>query len=231
MVARQDDDSAGRLGDRTVQIFGERSHHHASQDERRIGQIGPACGLQAEGERRADRDADRNRTAYRPGDRDELLDDRRFPGSRDVIRRLDVHHDRADRQRNPPGGDHAAERFIDQHELVPRRIGVVQRNDLHPAAEFRLKGIDDVLVFPFDPDDPARGAGQLHAAREPLDDRLAVVENDLFVFMEKRFALGGVDHDGIGFTGELHVGRESGPPGSDDAGGGQIGGGNRHDVF
>ena len=80
-----------------------------------------------------------------------------------------------------------------------------------PEASFGPEQGNDVLIFPFDTDGSPLSPHQVHSGSKPFEDAVGQLAENLFIFMQQRFALGGVDHHRIGLAGELHMGREPGP--------------------
>ena len=58
-----------------------------------------------------------------------------------------------------------------------------------------------------------RGPDQSHGDGGSFDDVIDVIAEHLFVFMQQRLALGGIDQNRIGLCGEFDVGGKPGPAG------------------
>ena len=81
--------------------------------------------------------------------------------------------------------------------------------------ELRPQQVDHVQVFFLDADDAPAGPDQPHADGQAFQHVVDVGAEHLFVFVQQGLALGRVDDDRIGFTGQLYVGREAGAAGPD----------------
>ena len=213
----QHDHAAGGLIDQGLVVGLERAHHHAADHVVGVRDRRSAGRGDALRERHADRHAERNRFGDRAGDGEEFFRYRPAGRGGHVHGRLDVHHHGIHGQRDPARRNDAAQRVVDQDELVARRVGVAQGADFHASRQLGAEQVDHVLVFFLDADDGPTGPDQLHGDGHAFDGGVEVIAEDFFVFMEQRFAFGRIQQDRIGLPGELDVGRESGPARADHA--------------
>ena len=93
----------------------------------------------------------------------------------------------------------------------------MQGGRLHVCGQFAPQEVDDVLVFLLDADDRFLGPDEPHADGHAFDHFVDAFAEDFFVLMEERFALGGVQQQGVGACGEFDVGGKAGPAGPDHA--------------
>ena len=86
-----------------------------------------------------------------------------------------------------------------------------------PGGSLGLKRGDDVEVFLLDADDALARADQLHGHLHAAQEGLGVVVQQFLVFVEERFALGGVGDEEGGLGLELDRGGKAAAAGADDA--------------
>jgi hypothetical protein len=108
------------------------------------------------------------------------------------------------------------EHVVDEDELIARRIGVAERMCIHILGKFRPQQVDHVAVFFLDADDAPASPDQLHPDGHAVDDLIDILAEQFFIFMQERLALGGIQQEGIGLSGQFDMGRESRPAGPHD---------------
>ncbi len=122
-----------------------------------------------------------------------------------------VHRSCADIEGNSARRDNPAEGIVNQNELVADRIRISQRADRHALAKQRLELGDNVGVLFFYADDTLGCTGKSHRSSEPGENLAGEVAENLFILMQQRLALSGVEDDGIDTPRELDVRWETSP--------------------
>ena len=211
---RQHHDTAQRLGHRFIEAAGQASHHHAAEQRRHIVFRRPASRLDEVADPNPYRDAQRDRRADRAGDGQVLVGHGAVDA--DVHQRLDIDHHGADVFRQASGRDDAANRVVDQQELVAGRVGVAERQDADAGGQLRRQRLLHGGVLVLDPDDALLGRHEPHDRREAAEHRRRLVLHQLLVFVEQRLTLGAVDDHRGDARGQFDRRGETASAGADD---------------
>ena len=215
MLGGQHDDAAGGLRDGHVQIGCRLGHHHAAEKHAEVGNRGSTGGIDNLANGDANGNAQRDGMGDSSGDGEVLVRHRTVQP--DVHQRLHIGHGAVDVLRQATGRNHAASDHVHQDELVAGGIAIGQRLHTNARRRLRLNRGNDVEIFFLDADHALARPDQLHGHRHAAQERLGVVVQQFFVFMEERFALGGVGNQegGLGF--ELDRRGKAAAAGADDS--------------